>query len=245
MTRSMTVTCYWVEDALSRYLDGELSTECAERLARHLESCADCCKRRAHEEELLVDTVAILSPGEPSPELEGRLRASLVAAAGTAGGHPWRRWLGDRLEGVAALLVVGLGLWALFSLPSNPSSPQTRIPDDAHARHEIPGDPRPEVAAMPSEPLPDTIVPAGLVQVCFRRDVDGDGQSDLADGRMMLAHIQGGEALPCQEAADLDGDDRVTPQDCVAHLHALTGYAPPLYEPPSEEEQPCGDVACL
>ena len=74
--------CQGARHLLSLDLDGELGTETAFALARHLEVCAACARRFAAERRMEAGLrAAVLPPAEADPALWARLAAGLTAPA--------------------------------------------------------------------------------------------------------------------------------------------------------------------
>ena len=99
-----------VEDELTAYLDGELSTVEAARVRDHLGSCSDCRATEALLRRTLPE-LAALPTFEPSPGLRRRVLAEVAVLP-----RPWperlRQWLrpgvlAPALAAAAVVLVVG------------------------------------------------------------------------------------------------------------------------------------------
>lgn len=104
--------CPAVRELLAEHVLGTLDEDRRRFVDRHLDWCAGCRKEMAQLAEGAAVVASALAPAEPPPELEDRVVAAIVDAAG----RPERRRrprVGVAAAGVAALLAVGAFGWAL------------------------------------------------------------------------------------------------------------------------------------
>ncbi|HEY0514048.1 MAG TPA: anti-sigma factor [Thermoanaerobaculia bacterium] len=129
------MSCPHTEPEVGAYLDGELDLTSALAFERHLAECPDCARALAAQRALRGAIEGAGLRFRPSPELARRLRRS-TAAAGPAAG-PWlslRRL--QRLQTIAALLLVAVASWSLGRVwPPRPAPPAPDITDEIVAGH--------------------------------------------------------------------------------------------------------------
>jgi len=108
------VNCLAVRDQLTEYALGTLPLEEARRIERHLEWCEGCRKEVAELQEGLVPVAMSLRLAEPPPQLQERVVARVLAAAGR-----WspgsRRVMRALVASTAAAVLVAVGAlgWAI------------------------------------------------------------------------------------------------------------------------------------
>lgn len=107
--------CVRLGGLISEYIDGELDSETAERVRRHIDGCADC--RKLYCDLVEVCRAAAESEYEPPRELHDRIMSAIEAErAGSKGkrsGLMRRRITAYAGIGVAAMLCVSIGATAL------------------------------------------------------------------------------------------------------------------------------------
>lgn len=108
--------CESFREEISAYLDGELAASRRLELERHLAGCASC-QEVLDAQRWLLERLRELSPPEPSPQFEARLRARIAREADEARGLRTRIARGLRLPalqwgfGAAALGLLAVLLW--------------------------------------------------------------------------------------------------------------------------------------
>lgn len=129
MTSPSTPECVRSRNLLDRRLEEELPADEEAFLAGHLERCVPC-RRSAEDLERAFAALAALSPADrhqlssPLADLERERTRSLRVAVGIAG--------------VAALLVVGLGLYLFLRSPSAPPQSLAKAPQAQPAAMALP-----------------------------------------------------------------------------------------------------------
>ncbi len=112
----MSMKCPKVQDHLSAWLDGELAPEVAAAIARHLESCAGCCRELA-QLEALEQALGALPPAALPPGLPEKVGARLPRP-------PRRGWQSLAL---AASLVLGILLGGAMARDFYPLTRDTGV----------------------------------------------------------------------------------------------------------------------
>jgi len=141
--------CHWVRGLLSAYLDGELKGTAREAVRQHLERC-DSCRARLR---LLEETDELLEESPRPPVRAGftsRMMARVVEEKelerleARRRPHRLRRTALATVGGLAAGLLVGLGLFSWTGIPAEPRSPIERqvsrhltFLDDAELMDEV------------------------------------------------------------------------------------------------------------
>jgi hypothetical protein len=127
----------------TKYNDFELGLIEAEKMKKHLETCAECRRQAALDDRLTHETASLRRPVDDAG-LWDRIEARLLEEANTARGNVMgteslmkRSLIFFRTAGVAAiaLAAVGLAVWLLFLRPS-PGTTSGLIADAALARVE-------------------------------------------------------------------------------------------------------------
>jgi len=122
--------CRWVRSVLPAYMDGELKESTAAAVRQHLAHCPTCAARA----RMLAESWNLLDEVEPPPIQDGftdRMMARIAAekAQGTLAEEtpPSRlRQAMASVAGIAAGLLVGLGLYAWSGYHAEPASPVER-----------------------------------------------------------------------------------------------------------------------
>ncbi len=114
------MNCSKVEELEDSYLLGELEEKEAAVMKQHIAGCPDCANRLAANQEILGQLFASVEPISPPPRARTALleKISNVPPAALLSLPPPRRNWVNWAMGVAAALIIGLGLW-VFSLQSS------------------------------------------------------------------------------------------------------------------------------
>jgi len=116
--------CSEVQELIHGYVDGELDLVRNLETERHLHECAACAGAAERLRALRTGMSGSLPYFHPPAGMEGRIRAGLRAAAGTAGRAPHfgihRQWIG-----IAAALLVAVGVtWQVARTKPRSGAPE-------------------------------------------------------------------------------------------------------------------------
>ena len=104
------MTCFQIQELLSAYYDGELSSDIRADVAAHVHGCAECSGRVTAFAQLSA-AARDLPPPSPPPEIWNRLERELDAGSGARPAASQRMWAlsSRRFVAIAASLLVAVG----------------------------------------------------------------------------------------------------------------------------------------
>ncbi|MFN0057839.1 MAG: zf-HC2 domain-containing protein [Planctomycetota bacterium] len=227
VTAQSGAVCAPFRERLSRYIDSELTPAEIVAFETHLQRCLACQRELLAEQRMVAQVIDALEPSAPTHAQTERLQRGFRAAlARGAAQTNSRSWTIQASWAAAALVLISLGLTAIYTTPGKSSE---RTSDRALARHSTAPVAAPGVDAdtsMPPTAEFDSWMdppPEQVASTILLGDLDADGQFSAADVALLRRVIDGIPSKPaCAAAGDFDGDRHLTPSDLSMASQALS-----------------------